>query len=493
METYERIVVLSGLLKSTFRRWRSALLIGLVLAVLLAALQGLKLRGKYGAVGETVVTSEEESDADVLRSQMKENLLQINRVLADKSRYYENSILIKLDPSAIARANFNFTVHIPSEGEEESESVSGVALPSSGDALQVIGNTGARSEQELKILDYYMTKALYGVDFSALAEDLGTEEPYIRELITSKILDYVSCTGTVAVNYLDQDGAGRIADTIREAILSAGPDAEKLYGEHELILTDVYTDTVAARTYSSYAKDRLQEINDLMTQKTNHEKGIAALLTGGSFSLEDDGGVVVKESITWAAFFKSCAKHGIAGFIVGTVLGFIAIAVLLILSGRVLSAREFNNQFRLQKLAAVSDGRTRHGIDAAVEKIDGTYYSNPDPSKAYAIAAENIRNGVKNLTDTAEDGISVGLVGDVPADMVKNLAEKLQGEGEGTKISFVPLTDLASDPAALTKLESVSAAVVAAAPGISGYSASGDILRTVKAYHKDVLGSIVIG
>ena len=446
MDTGERIVDVRALLSLLLAGWRGLLVCGLVFSVLGAGFQGLRLLPRLRSSQQASVqeAAGEPLETDPV-SLVEENLRR-------KQEYLNKSVLVKIDPGSEGRAYIYFDVFTEEMGRSQAEEEPIVVISEEQEGSEGTEVANASYMRAAKILNYYIRQLIYSTDYSALSEEMGVEVPYLMELVSVTVSDPATETGCIRTIYTDVEGARKLAEYLYARLEALQPEAEKEYGEHSLKISGIQAATVTDRAYNTFLKDRLQEINDLSTQRDNYYKNMGT----------NSGRQTAASGLRIRGLLKSCLKYAAAGFIGGVFLFALMKALYLIASGTVLSGGELSRQFGLEKLGELTGGET-----------------------AYRIADMKIKNSAGAVS-------SVAVTGDIPESRLKEICSGLQSAEEGSAVTYTALTDIGSRPDMLKALSECGAVVVAVQPAKSKYRKIGELLETAHSYGKKTVGSIVV-
>ena len=466
----ERLVSISGLAKTVLKRWRFMLLIAFLFAILLGGYRGMKLRPRL-SVKEEQVSAVEAVQQENASIDLNAELDNIERAIVEKNNYFLNSFFAQMNSVETPYATMTMTVNIPKpEGSGE--------LTLGYDQTNALVLWDTSIQDGYRILNYYLRAAESNIDWTPFTEKYHTKAQYFNELLKIKRTYPNLPSYELMLLFPTEEGAKELMDHVVDSLTQLHDEVADLYGEHELVITNRYTATNGVdKGFNNWMNDRLAEINNLCTQRDNLKNNMRLVNTASTSSVS---------ALSKTAFVKSCCIFAVLGFLVGILLFALVYSIYLILANRVLSARELNRQYDLVKLAAVPVYlKDRKGIDACVQRIDRGYYSSDTVDTALEVAGENIRNAVPA-------GAKVALVGDLQdglCEQTKKLLEQVKGNA--SEIQYISLPNLNKDPAALANLEQCEAVVLLARANVSSYVAITDLLGTVLAYEKKVIGSIV--
>ena len=505
MESGERVIDLLALIRTVLKKWRRMLIFGILFALLSAVYFGVLKSGKAVEVVDSEVSVENESPNNYAAE-----LEIIDSSIANKNRYIQNSKLLQLDPNAVSRAYIRFSIQM--DDTEESSEAEGtgeeVAVQEVLDEQQVqeissadmadtaaadmagAGENGSdsiskvylddSSRKAVLILRHYINAVNYDTDYEKLALQLGMEKEYIRELVWASVEDEAALSGNIQAVYSDEENAVMIAEQALEILKEEKAAATGLYGRHKVIVEPAVVRTTSDRSYNTQLKERLQEMNDLKTQKDNFQKNFN--LTEKVVEILSDTGSENKISR------KELVKYIVLGFILGCLLFLLVYAIFLVAAGVLLSSRELGRMFGMNKLAVVPDSRMKNGLDRLISGIGSDRFSSRDERIAYQIAAENICEQLSGLSDFG----SVAVVTDLEEETAFGAGQILEEFLKENNIRAEVLPHLNQSPKELSELKSCDASVLLLRGGSSRLRHVSEFKNTLHTYKKTVLGSIVI-
>ena len=505
MESGERVIDLLALIRTVLKKWRRMLIFGILFALLSAVYFGVLKSGKAVEVVDSEVSVENESPNNYAAE-----LEIIDNSIANKNRYIQNSKLLQLDPNAVSRAYIRFSIQM--DDTEESSEAEGtgeeVAVQEVLDEQQVqeissadmadtagadmagAGENGSdsiskvylddSSRKAVLILRHYINAVNYDTDYEKLASQLGMEKEYIRELVWASVEDEAALSGNIQAVYSDEENAVMIAEQALEILKEEKAAATGLYGRHKVIVEPAVVRTTSDRSYNTQLKERLQEMNDLKTQKDNFQKNFN--LTEKMVEKLSDTGSENKISR------KELVKYIVLGFILGCLLFLLVYAIFLVAAGVLLSSRELGRMFGMNKLAVVPDSRMKSGLDRLISGIGSDRFSSRDERIAYQIAAENICEQLSGLSDSG----SVAVVTDLEEETAFGAGQILEEFLKENNIRAEVLPHLNQSPKELSELKSCDASVLLLRGGSSRLRHVSEFKNTLHTYKKTVLGSIVI-
>ncbi len=484
MNRNPRIVDVKALMKCVLEMWKGILLLAVVAALLLGGMKGFKTYKSMKAPAQES-TSEGTTSGDVAEADEQaittpaQELSVVNKAIENRNEYIANSIKMQIDPYHEGRATVDVIVEVENtETEEEPASeveISETTTETSGSKSLIVFSN--RSRRENNILGYYMKAADSRIDFTALADEMGTKPVYLEELVTIPAGSIGSNKATIQVIYPDEAGAQRILEYVIEQLSAASVQAQTEYEAHTVKFVNRSVSTEVDKELYPYVNSRLNEVNGLYSGLDQLKGSIGT----GAGSTSD-----VQTGMKDVA--KAFVKYAIAGF-VGATFGLAFLyAVILLLMGTVLSGRELNTQYSLCRIACIpSKRRTKaKGLDKLIASIDGGYYSNDSIPESYMVANTAV-------TKMAAAGSRIALISDLPEEYLGQVAERLQKLNGRRRIEYVAISCEEETAENINAFSACDAAVLVAARKKSTYRKTEDILEMARRYEKAVIGSIVIG
>ncbi|MGN0362240.1 MAG: hypothetical protein ACI4ET_05300 [Bilifractor sp.] len=485
-----RIISLRALFVTLFSAWRRILLVGLIFALLAGGYHLYKTWPVSDSAAEDKTTRTEQDSKGLNQNSIEEL---ISKNLSEKSTYLDNSILAKINPAAEGRAEVNIFVSTEElENQETDETgtdgqidmVSGEATSGSDstDAPNVISSAqnGAQVLAD-RILNAYLSYAMHSVDFSELAKKMDTEPVYLQELVSVDDIQNDIVGAKIIVRYTDPDGAKEILDTIISQLTAQKDSIANTNGSHTISFENETSATVVDDDLFPWLNNKIQDLNNLM----NNQDTFSTAASSRSAS-----GLNQTAQVSKASVLKGSVKYAVVGFAGGIVLYLLLGMLILILMKKVLSGRELNQQYKLQKLSIMPSvcAKKRRGLDKVIASARDADRSADQTEECYRIAAANIRY-------LAPENAKILLVGDLSSeqmqDVLTHLKSDFASEKDGNAIHFLDNGNRLDDPKSLHLLNEADAVILIARRGVSRYSHIDEIIRTVDAYRKEILGSIV--
>ena len=343
-----REVSLPRLLLLTLRRWRSMLLAGLILAVLLA---GVKVLREYRNRSVSNVAHEEYlANMAVYNASVEAYTNAIERFqtkIDAKQQYFNESLLMQIDPHNESAAIASFVVRTPGLDRADDSD----AEPGQTQNAAVINASN--------VVHAYVDFINSGISYDAIASEQGVSEQNIRELVLITSDQYhFSSVFKVQARSMDMDLSRKILDHIIEEIDKNRDAFRGTLGEYEI--------SVVSRSEEN------QVDTVLLQQQTDLQNSIATLqknLQTSQTSLKE----LIKPSEATGASTKTIIKHGIKYGVVGMAGGIflmvLLFAIRILMNGRILTDDEINVTYGLRNLMTFPAGAGGREPSSAIDRL----------------------------------------------------------------------------------------------------------------------------
>ncbi|MDO5131719.1 MAG: hypothetical protein Q4D81_01910 [Eubacteriales bacterium] len=496
-----RQVSLVRLLLLALRRWRSMVLAGLILAVLLA---GLKVAREYKNRGVSNVAHEDYLAAmEIYNASVESYSTAIERFqtkIDAKQKYFNESLLMQIDPHNECAATVSMVVRTP--GLEAAD------MPSSEPGE----TSGASSVNASNVTHAYTDFITSVVSYDEIAADLGVPEQSVRELVLISTDQYhFSSVFKVQARSMDMELSVRILDHILEELEKNRDNFRAMLGDYEISRIARSEETVVDTVL-------LQQQTELQNSIVTLQKNLQTSQT----SLKE----LVRPTEATGASTKTIIKHGIKYGIVGMIGGFFLMgllyAILILTGGRILSDDEISIAFGIPVLltfpspeegssfAGGSSGtgrRTRAGkkIPAAARTADSGRESRfPVDRLLRRLTSDRPRMRISDACDVlvakvenslaGSDSKTVVLAGSVGEARLASLAEALRTHAReaGSPVSFEPAADLERNAASIRRLHAADACILVEEIEESSYRAAAEQAEIALASGRPVLGTVYL-
>ncbi len=413
--------------------------------------------------------------------------------LAATREYIEKSLKMKIDAYHEARAVAYFTVK--SEGT--------VQIGADGD-LVADGDKGA-------ILGCYDSLLDADPVWNTLATEFDTEEAYLREVVSFRY-DQALDRLVLQVVFEEEDGAQNILESLTDRILSYEEKANDLLGDHKLVFLGQDISYVVDDDLSDWQKTINNDVLNCQQQAVSIQTNLNALQAPVSEEeLEKLGGIEnltlpespvkpagyddyvktgkVEKTVTerQPAGLKAILKYVILGILLGVLLPAMWVAAVLILKGRVLTAEDVSEGYRLRGLSVVGKvipKRFGAGLDEAFERfrLGGKQYR-LTPEESMEIAAVNI-------LQSAGDAKKLLLTGSVDAGKLEKMRAGLSEPLKDYTLDTA--SHIVSNAAQLQKVTECDGVILVEEAEVSTHREIREELVTLRNLGKPVIGCIVL-
>ena len=472
MQSRERIIDIKALIRCVVEKWRLLLLVGFLAGVVLAGIKGYSQYKLYKLSQGQQETAAQESGSQ------KGQILNVMHVAeVEREEYYTNSILGKINPHKEGKATADILVSIPANTAPAA--AGGEPAATGGEPAAAEGEPAAQenSVKPQNIVNYYASTVLYRIDYTQAAEELGEDPALLGELVTAAPGTTDPSQLSLAVIYPTPEGAKVILDSILTQVRAARAEAQRIYGNHELLIVNEASGVVVDEELFKWANNRVVEIMALVnSQKT----------VGNNFTSSGSARIA---TVTQKDVAMTAVKWGVTGLIAGVVMTMVLIVIYLLAAGKVLSGREFNRHFGMKKIACVPGRKFTilKGLDKWAASIDSAYYNHPQRSVCLQVADANVRAAVR-------PDAQIALVGDLAPEYLDKLAAEMNksGASSGLRASYFGIPCMEQTPESVDSIMNCDAAVIVARAEKSCYKDAEDVLDACALLGREVIGSIVL-
>ena len=406
-----RQVSLMRLLRCALMRWKLILLAGIVLGGLLGAYKILSIHSKKDQMikeYDSYKNSQEVYKASI--EQYRTTINNLQKDINEKQDYIKNSTKMNLD-----------YVRCP-------ESFSELAITGTGE-------TPLTAADITSIMNALYDEVYFGDTVSQIAEKMGMNSEYLRELISVKITP-ASSVIRVVVRGQDTEQAKAVKDELLNKLLKDKAKGMTEFGAFNVAVVNEGTAQVfdaEIQNYQIAQNDVLTKLQSSLYTAQNQSSGLTKPVAVDQYSKK--------------YMLVNGIKLGIIGLAAGMILALAAVIVMIIQKGVILSPEEIDGEFGLKTLADFSDRKTEEA--SALEFM--------------LARLENCMAGKENR--------EIGIVGSVSADKLEKLASKLGERVPAAKdaLKFVAIPDFSKDAAGFRKLGDMAGVILTEQIGKSDY------------------------
>ena len=429
---YERTVDLAGFLKAVLLHWRQMIILGVLFALILGMIPVLEYKsGNKASSPQT----DEVPEGYLTQAEYNAVLKRLEETMADKKQYVANSYLMQIDPFKEVVARERIFVNVLSDAEDpqgigsvtedtdETEMNSDAQAEEQADAGDTesaksagAGNTAA-AYSTARVMREYVAFLSSRIDWTELAEELGTEPRYIDECVSADtFMD--SALIVISVKGFDTDIACAIRDYAVEKTEEEHARIEAKICGHDLYVMDGGVEIMYDASMRTYQESLVNECATTQTRYDNFRNSRSSFVYNAP----------ARASLNK----KAVLSNAVTGFIAGVLIGAMISIILIFVRGRVISSRELQLSYDIKPLADLhSIERTGlgSGIDRRIENIgmggDGKLSDD-----------ERIRKAAQLVELYALDAENIVLTGDIEEDELKATAERLQKDLKGIKLEY---------------------------------------------------------
>ncbi len=445
--TEENMIYLKDLVFVALRRWKSALVAAVALALILGgykAVSGLKVIQNMDMATYEAKVAQYESDKKVL----EDTLANRQRDLNNQNEYLQNSVFMELDPYD----HYQTKVSIYVETDYQ-------ILPDM--SYQSPDKTGY-------ILSAYCAKMTTTETLQILAQSVGTEPYYLSELY-AVALPADSNTLVVTILYPTENGAKELLEQVMAQLSQVQQQIAQAIGQHEIRIME---QSVGQSTNLGLVDQQKQAQAHQQVLQTAVEEAETQIST---LAVPAAPGTSTKEVVKKAVLFA------VLGAIAGVALIVVCAWFGLIGSQKVYSVRALRNRTGVKSLGCIAEVLPRNPIDRYLLKLEGREISAPEERvKTLARDVCNRCDGVERLLITGDAGEAQRVF------IVNVLTQEMPG---------VQVTDCGSilrSPEAVDALKASDKVLLVEQCGSSRYDNIVEQRQKIADYGKVLLGCILI-
>ena len=469
VESEETEINLVSLFASLLRSWKTLLIWGIIFCLLGAAFQAYRTQKDDEAY--------EKSYAEYIRQLSNYNEAvnayerereAVQTDIEDIYSYIEQSVLLKINPykEAYATADLLF--------DEDDDAYSLIL----GDKLSV------KNEKSDRLVGIYTSFLDNGISYQEIAEDYGTEDRFIRELV-----GYVQVPENgnlrIFVRHTNQENAGVILDYVLDKIAEQKESAAGEMPEHnytvinkavrERVDTQLITQveelragTSVVRNVNSLYSKQLALVDDFNTRIETIDTKLEELVEPRSVEEDTERGIL---------------KFALLGLVGGIILGAILRLLRLMLGGKLLDRQPLMLRFGLRLLAAFP-----HGGRSVFNRIADRLLvaeTGLSQEEVHTVAI----NSIHRLTENKKSNILIAAGREMKEDACRALRDGLAEKDPTDTYQLVPAfgNNLHTQQA----LEACDYVVMLAQIGKTRQGSIGHIMNITEQYGKPVMGVIL--
>ncbi len=430
---YVREVSLKHLLVRALRRWKIVVIGALVAGLAFGAFsiyRGRKMKEAMNAAYEEYEIALENYNASM--EELQSEIASFQDQIAMQQDYLNSSIVNSINPykEQMASAQLNFTL----QDEEGAD----------GDAYKVMLTSSLVRSYGVYILDL--------MNYAKASEELGIGRSAIREMISVSYADGTN-VALVSVRHDDGEVSGKILDYIIEELRDNKPIFEAEFGPHTMTVLHRDVHDNIDKTLANSQATR----GDIITALTKSMTSVQTTMNSMEKPAE-----VTRYSRSW--LLRNAMIMGVLGLVLGGFGITLALMLLILARGTLVTGSEISRRFRIRCLADLAGRDTCDSLAAKLENIAA-------------------RGGYKRFL----------IISSLKGKELSSLREELAGAAKDGSLSFSVAGKAGSDPDSVRRLRNYDAFIIAEKVGQSRYN---DVVRMIEGIPdtgKEAVGLVMLG
>ncbi len=444
---YQEEIELKDLMYAVFRRWRSVIVVGIIVAILLGAYKGISM---IKAINNPNVLSEIEDENKLYIKTQERYEKEINNIKNDienKENYLKDSLLMQVDPYNMYVAKLNYYI--------------------------------IAEEQDFRIINYYLSYAQGGDLYSRISEKLkkSIDFRYLSEVLVFTANNDSNML-TVSLVSADSETNSLIIDCVKEGLEERSREIKEKVGEHTFkIINETQYQTIDLNLANTINNIEI-EINTLRTNLDNKQIEYEALKEPR----------IVNNSYIEA--IKSLMKFFIVGIVLGVVLATAYHIFMFLFSDKLHDRKKLSNRYQLKLIGDLSKpkyGKLFKKLDRWLAKIFGQVVANASQDDIYQIMAANIV--VLSSVDHTRDYL---ITGSVSEETLESIQKKLINMNKLKEMKFNCSGNIATTALTIEKASHCDGIILVEKLYESRISEIEREIEMVKNIGKVILGVILI-
>lgn len=451
-ENYEQEIDLKDLLFHILYKWRTILVAGIVLGVLLS---GYKIsRDTFAPSKEEKPKKIREYELDLAEYNLNKNTYEQNiqdyeALLQHQEEYLEKSVLMQINPYEKPMASATFFVEMDEEEWQK--------LPEN-----------INYDVTDSVINAYCSGLRNGMDWKSMEEMFGAEELYLKELVSIRE-DYNGNAFTISVTHENMDLAQQMLEEVISQMEDKYQNIEDCVGKHALSVISQSINYVTDSNLANSQRENVNIMNEYQANIIDLQKSIVQL----------------EEKEPSKPFVVGFIKYPLVGLIGGVALMAVWYGFLYLLDGRMHGERDLKERYGYPLLGAFALP-VRKGwlskVDGMLEHMAGAVQRMPEE-----LVYQRIATNVRNLAGSAE---TVLVTGTVDKAMLQKTAESLSSQIPNVK--FEAFSNPNTDNDTLRVLTETDAVILVEERGKSKIAEIQRIQEQISVLKKNVVGYIVL-
>lgn len=465
---YGQEIDLKDLMFAILRKWRTVLVVAVVLAAALGAGKALQaFRASQDVETQTEAKDAYERKLDSYTTAKESGEREIENINVDieaQQTYMDESVLMKMSPYDVCEASADLFIKT--------------------DYQVMPGMVYQNADYTDSILQAYQSAVTSAALQENVAKTVSLEPQYLKELISVKRGSFTSGTAadgtagyarytnllTIKVRYSDKEKAQEILDAILSNVTGLQEQIAATIGPHTVSIVNQAVGSTVDTDLAKQQKDARDQLTDLQQSLSDKEAALKDLKEPSAPSLGK------------SAVVKAGVKYAVLGGVLGVFVVAFCISAVFVMSDKVYAAKDIRRRYGLDLLGTVAvDGKKNGGIDAWLARLEGR-----------KVCADSEQNGAllaANMQNYAGDRKKLLVTGLVEESQLKQVVEMVQKQLKGYELTIG--ANMLECAETLKKLPECEGVVLVEQSGVSGYSEMTQEIDKIKSMDKAIVGCVV--
>ena len=431
---YEEEIDLKQLLVYVFRKWRTMIVVAVVLGLLLGGVKTAKgfidLQDPE-KVEESIKEAElEQQNYDTAKAQLTNQMTEYNRQIEDYQKYQDNSLYMKIDPYAVYKESITYVVTTDYQ-----------ILPNM--TYQTLNWMGPVLSAYTTVANSVTLKDLPPEGREGLSEEWDADS-------LEKLVRVETNTNdgklTITASAESETRAKAILQAVKEKVEANQKNVAEAAGEHKLSLIAEKSTVTVDQEIINDREARLRNITAL------REAADRAVEKYNKLSEPKD------ESLSLKSVIKSGIKFAILGCAGGVFLCCFIYALQFIVNGKLNDTESLKGRYRTRILAVLPKKRKTGTIDRILDRIEGIKENGQTADTLLHIVGASL-GGTANT--------NIALAGTASEETRKQITEKLN---QSESITVCDAGDVLTDPEAVCIVKTADSVILVEAKNVSSIS-----------------------
>ena len=466
---YGQELDLKDLMFAILRKWRTVLVVAVVLAVLLGGGKAfLSFRASQDVETQTEAKDAYERELDsytTAKESGEREIENINDDIEAQQTYMDESVLMKMSPYDVCEASADLFIKT--------------------DYQIMPGMVYQNADYTDSILQAYQSAVTSAALQENVAKTVSLEPQYLKELISVNRGSFTSGTAadgtagyarytnllTIKVRYSDKEKAQEILNAVLADVTVLQEQIASTIGPHTVSIVNQMVGSTVDTDLAKQQKDVRDQITELQKSLSEKEDALKELKEPSAPSL--GMGAVVKTGV----------KYAILGGVLGVFAVAFCISAAFVMSDKVYAAKDIRKRYGLDLLGTVAASDKKLGaLDAWLARLEGRRVDG-DTAKNGALLAAN----VKNYAGEHKKLLITGLVSE---ERLKDMVKVLQKQLEGYELTAG--ANMLEDAETLRKLPECEGVVLVEQTGVSSYADMTQEIEKIRSMGKVIVGCVVV-